>query len=370
MMRNDHLVHLAERAIGTVTSQIYEKALRQVEPILLSCHQDPDVNEEIEDEEMLSNLPSVTTNELAASFNENSEIGKALGKVDPEIAEDTSFHPKNRRRKPNGTQTELYVDGEASADEDNGSESSGDESNDISIIDVDSDQDMANNDYAPNGEHVFAPDANHVAIRQHLLLLAQHPDRFFYHIRATATEPERWAVNFRVLRETAILKTIFHTIDTRLGTLSTRLARICQQHGRMDDKSLQSKSLLTQKEMRARLLEMQKGGLLDLQEVPRDNSRLASRTTFLYYMDEGKATAQIRDECYKTMARCIQRLAVEREKVASVLEKVERSDVKGREEELLGAKEKEALGRWKAQEEMIWGEVGRVDEVVAVLRDF
>ena len=370
MMRNDHLVHLAEQAVGNITSQIYERAIRKMERKLLACSEGSEEKDDDDEEESLSDLPSVTTNELAAMFSETSRLDDAMGKVDPEMAEDISDHPKKRRRKPNGIQDEAMVERDTSGEEPDSSGSSGDESDNISVIDIDSDQDMAENDYAPNGERVFAPNLHHRAIRQHLLLLAQHPDCFFYYLRATPTEPERWAVKFHVLRRTAVLKTIFHTIDNRLGTLSTRLARICQQHGRMDDKSLQSKSLLTQKEMRARLLEMQKGGLLDLQEVPRDNSRLASRTTFLYYMDEGKAKAKLTDECYKTMTRCLQRLAMEREKVTAVLEKTERIDVKGREDELLGAKEKEALGRWKTQEEMIWGEVGRVDEVVAVLRDF
>ena len=115
---------------------------------------------------------------------------------------------------------------------------------------------------------------------------------------------------------------------------------------------------------------MIKTGLLELQEVPRDNSRLATRTTFLYYMDERKVTAKITDECYKTIVRCMQRMEVEKEKVASVLEKVERTDVKGREDEILGDIEKVALGKWRAQEEMIWGEIGRVDNMVAILRDF
>lgn len=370
MMRNDHLTRLAAQAIGNITSHVYEKALRKLEVKTLACREDSEVNNDDKEEGELSNLPSVTTNEMAALFSESCELDDAIGWIDPSTAEDVSDHPKKRRRKTNGIQGEPVVGRGASSDGADGSGSSGDESDDISVIDIDSDQDMAGDDYAPNGKHVFVPDSHHRAIRQHLLLLAQHQDRFLYHIHATPREPERWAVDFHSLRRTAVLKAIFHTIDTRLGTLSTRLARICQQYGRMDDKSLQSKSLLTQKEMRARLLEMQKGGLLDLQEVPRDNSRLASRTTFLYYLDETKAKAKITDECYKTMTRCLQRLAVEKEKIAAVLEKVERSDVKGREDELLGAKEKEALGRWRAQEEMIWGEVGRVDDVVAVLRDF
>ena len=351
MMRNDHLTGLAAQAIGNVTSHVYERALRNLEVQILESHEIADLEDDDNEERDMSKLPSVTTNEMAEAFSENPELGDAIGRIDPKATEDMLDHPKKQRRKTNGIHNESMAVQDASGDEADGSESSEEESEDISVIDVDSDQDVAGDDYAPNGEHVFAPDLHHRAVRKHLLLLAHHQDHFFHHIRATATEPERWAVDFRSLRQTAVLKTIFKTIDARLGTLSTRLARICQHHGRMDDKSLQSKSLLTQKEMRARLLEMQKAGLLDLQEVPRDNSRLASRTTFLYYMDEGKATAKLIEQCYKTMTRCLQRLAVEKETIAAVLEKVERSDVKGRENELLGV-------------------VRRIDDVVAVLRDF
>ena len=370
MMRNEHLVHVAEKAIGTVTSQIYQTALRRIETKILACKEDSyddgmddseaEGDEEDGDETILTAPPMITTRELALLLNEDPKYANALGKGD------VPSHRKNRRKKVNGFHGKGIANGEAISEDDNGSGSSEDESDENSVIEVGSDQEIADDFHDVDRHH----NQHRRTIRQHLVLLAQHPDHFLIHIHATPDQPERWAIDFGELRQTAILKVIFRTIDSRLGTVSTRLARICHEYGRMDDKSLQSKSLVAQKEMRARLHDMLKIGLLELQEVPRDNSRLATRTTFLYYMDEKKATAKITDECYKTIARCIQRLDVEREKVASVLDKVERSDVKGREDELLGEIEKEALGKWKTQEEMIWGEIGRVDSMVAILRDF
>lgn len=76
------------------------------------------------------------------------------------------------------------------------------------------------------------------------------------------------------------------------------------------------------------------------------------------------------EECYKSMARCLQRAKVEREGVQTLLEKAERSDVVGREEEFLGEDERIGLEQWREKEERLLGEVGRLDELVAVLRDF
>ena len=70
------------------------------------------------------------------------------------------------------------------------------------------------------------------------------------------------------------------------------------------------------------------------------------------------------------MARLVRRARVEREKVRETVEKASRTDVVGREEEFLGEGERKALGEWKAREERIWGEVGRLDELVGIVRDF
>ena len=70
------------------------------------------------------------------------------------------------------------------------------------------------------------------------------------------------------------------------------------------------------------------------------------------------------------MGNLVRRARVEKESVRGVVEKSERTDVVGREKELLGAGELEALARWREKERRIWGEVGRLDELVGVLRDF
>ena len=70
------------------------------------------------------------------------------------------------------------------------------------------------------------------------------------------------------------------------------------------------------------------------------------------------------------MARYLRRAKVEGENVKGTLEKSSRSDVVGREKELLGMQELEALNVWRETDERIWGAVSKLDDLVACLRHF
>lgn len=115
---------------------------------------------------------------------------------------------------------------------------------------------------------------------------------------------------------------------------------------------------------------MHQSGYLQLQEIPRDANRQPSRTLFLWAWDPERARAQLLEECYATMERLVRRARVERERVRETIEKASRTDVVGREKEFLAEGERVALGGWRAREERIWGEVGRLDDVVSIVRDF
>ena len=237
MMRNEHLVHLAEKAIGSITSQIYETAIRRIETKILACKEDSyddgtddseaEDDEADENETILTAPPKMTTRELALLIDEDPKYANALGTENLE-KEDVLSHRKNRRKKVNGFHEKPTANGEVNPEDRNSSGSSEDESDENSIIDVDLDQEKPEDFYDIQRHH----DQHHRTIRQHLVLLAQHPDRFLTHIHATPNLPERWVIDFRDLRQTAMLKVIFRTIDSRLGTVSTRLARICHEYGR------------------------------------------------------------------------------------------------------------------------------------------
>lgn len=360
---------MVDHTIGTSTSEVYEKVLNAIEPKIRECQDFGDITYD-EDEVDLSSLPQVSTEDIVAATFDTPELASALGQVDEARLDNGELeHPKKHRRKLENNEDKATVIGPASSNEED--EDEGTDGN-ISETSLDTDSIAGSADYDPHSHRlpVISPTPHHAIIRTHLLLLAQHPSNYLSHVPRTSTSPERWTIIFTPLFQTLITETIAQIISNRYGPLSGRLTRILSTRGKLDEKTLCSLSLIPQKELRIRLSALQKAGLLELQEVPRDNARVPTRTNFLYSFDEGRAKVKVLEECYKSMARCLQRLGVEKGKVEGLLEKAGRSDVQGREKDLLGEREREALGEWRKKEERVWGEIGRLDGEVGMLRDF
>ena len=366
-MRNDHLVEFAGRTISVATAGVYAHVLGALEPKVQACREEPDNSNEPGTEVDVHFLPHVSTAELEGAIRDSPELASALGKPDDARLDMVQFdHPKKRRKKERCN--EAAIDGEVvideaeafgSNDDDNVSDASSDPENSKSEMDVDLNA-LPSNRYNPNRD----------AIRNHLLILAMHPLRFLHHLPKTSTLPERWTIDYPTVISNVTRQLLLETIRSRHGLPAARLTRILFDKGKTDEKVLCSVSLLAQKTMRSYLLPLYEAGMIGLQEVPRDNSRNPQRTNFLWFFDLERCRAKILEETYKTMARCLRRLRVEREKVKGTIEKASRSDVVGREEELLGMQELEALNVWKEMDEKTWGEVLRLDDLVASLRDF
>ena len=366
-MRNDHLVEFAGRTIGLATAGVYAHVLSALEPKVQACREEPESSTEPGLDIDIHFLPQVSTAELVSTIRDSPELASALGKPDDGRLDMAQFdHPKKRRKKERCS--EAAIDGEivldeaeasGSNDNDNVSDASSDPENSRSAIDVEIDA-LPNSRSNPHFD----------AIRNHLLILATHPLRFLHHIPKTSTLPERWTLDYPTLMNNITRQLLLETIRSRHGLPAARLTRILFDRGKTDEKVLCSISLLAQKTMRSYLLPLHEAGMIGLQEVPRDNSRNPQRTNFLWFFDPERCKAKILEETYKTMARCLRRLRVEREKVKGTIEKASRSDVVGREEELLGVQELEALNVWKEMDEKTWGEVLRLDDLIASLRDF
>ncbi|KAL9124318.1 MAG: hypothetical protein Q9217_006344 [Psora testacea] len=377
LMRSYRLVELAQHNICMGTSKLYEKVLHMVEGRLRAC-KDAAFCSGDEDETHDSFNPVITTEYIVSMIPESSELADAFGAVEDNVTEDeASDHPKKRHKKSYGGVEEVVVaddSGEYEGHGDHGREELSDVDTDgnDSEFTSDSDEAMGEADYNPAQSDLpaLSLSPHHVKVRSHLLSLAQHPMGFLKHIPRNSSSSERWSINFRNLIDKTISQTINQIIASRYGILSVRLANILAERGKLDEKTLCSLCLVREKEMRTRLTTMHKAGLLELQEVPRDNARVASRTNFLFFFDQDRCTRRLLDGCYKTMTRLLERAAVEKEKVKGTLEKAGRSDVVGKEDELLSVPEREALQNWTDVQERICAQVGRVDDVVALLRDF
>lgn len=373
--RNQRLVELAENCIGTATSKVYAEVLRKLEAKILQCKEETSPFED-PDERDLNSLPQVSTQDLAALLQHSTDFADTIGHASPNKVDLTVIdHPKKLRRKAsadldgaNDTIVVSDVDSDEDVDEDAQHSDNSDIVSDVdslpSSLSVTSSSKTTTTPLAASNRGAFS------TLRQHLLLLCENPHHFLHHLPRTSTIPEKWAVDFSALSTTLLKVTLAQTISARFGPLATRLVNILEARGKLDEKTLTALGLLNQKTMRSLLTAMHQSGYLQLQEIPRETNRQPSRTLYLWAWDADRARAKLLEECYATIARLIRRARVEREQVRETVEKASRTDVVGREDEFLGEGERRALEEWRAREERIWGEVGRLDEVVGIVRDF
>lgn len=386
---------MAEDCIGTLTSQIYAAGLRILEKDQLQCKVktiDSEDVKKLEGRPIPQNLPQFSTDDLRQEImsHGNLELRQILAHDSTKLADNIGYvnetelnmgqydHPKKRRRRFDSEDSDsVKVEGFASPDETDVSGDDGEEN--ISGVDSDPDDHLASGEYKPiNAESRKRRRAHSAAplkpppspLTQHLLLLVTHKYKFLHHLPATLLADERWSVDMHDLSKKLLSYTIMQTITSRFTPLAARLIRILQQKGKVDEKTLTSLSLMGQKHMRALLTRMNREGFAEVQEIPKDNQRAPSKAIYLWFFDEERCRKRVLDDTYKAMCRVLQRISVERDKVKATVEKSERVDVEGKEDELLGESEKTTLAEWRAKQERLLGQLMRLDDLVSVLRDF
>jgi DNA-directed RNA polymerase III subunit RPC3 len=382
LARNEHLVQLAEKEIGKTTAFVYRELLRLVERDAKACKLE-DQDDDDEGRDVRSSM-TLDTADITAGFSDVGSLSDGIGTASDSHVNISTIHQPRKKRRNVFPENEAEVEGSASPDEDDEEEEE-EETNgydERNISDVDQDEDLVNGhrNYDPSGRskngshgvHEFRTESQQkeYLVRQHLLLLADHHYGFVVWHQRRGILPERWSVPYHSLSRRMRLIELENMITVRYGDEALRLVRILQEKGKLDEKSLASFALMNTKHMRGIMTQMHEGGHLELQEVPRDNQRLPNKTIFLWFWDAERCKMKMLEETYKTMARCMRRVTVERETFSGVLEKANRTDVVGREDELLTHEERNELYDWNEREEKLLGEIGRLDDLVAVLRDF
>ena len=372
-------MNLAQASIGTVTSQIYAAALRMLEDQLELKRRtlfSDDVNA-VEDGPHPRELPSFSTNDLSTEitlsadsnlkgvcFPGPTDLADSLGHADDNDIDLTAYdHRKKRRKKIAKPDTDddsdhVKVEGFASPDEDESTDDIGD--GNVSNVESDAEEQIASEDYHPTKANPrnrrrsptpAPPKSPPSPLTQHLLLLAHHPYEFLHHLPATLSAEEGWSIDIHALSKHLLIHSLTRTVTAKFGPLAHRLVRILHQKGKLDEKTLTTLSLMNQKTMRRLLSELNGEGFIELQEVPKDTQRAPMKTMFFWFFDEERCRKRVLEMTYKTMCRLLQRISVERAKVKETVEKSERVDVQGHEDEFLGEGEKEALAGWRAREE-------------------
>ncbi|EMC96319.1 hypothetical protein BAUCODRAFT_33657 [Baudoinia panamericana UAMH 10762] len=340
-LRSHRLCHMAKRALGGVTGAVYDALLKAVERNDRSMRVESKTEDDADSESPPLAVASVT------------EIAEIL---DPALNLAAAIDTGNKfKHQPNGTSKSHGKNGKTKI-----------EAMDLSVkhsypSDSDSDEPI------PNGLTAHQTRTKrHDLIEKHLALLAEHPNKFCQRSRSHGG----WSINFPALTSTLITSELDTTLSSRYSKHHLRLTRMLRSIGKLEEKSIASLAMMRIKDVRELLTELQYAGIVDVQELPKDGRRQPSNTIFLWYCDEDRVRKLVVEWTYKAMARCLQRLETEREKFRTVIDKAERGDVRGAEEEKLTRGDLEALRRWREVEEQLRTQVARCDEVVAVLRDF
>ncbi|KAJ5889710.1 RNA polymerase III Rpc82 C -terminal [Penicillium tannophilum] len=321
-LRNARFVTLAEQDAPPATAEAYDCLLRHVEYATLRCRDTDEIPREREEGEQWT-VPI--------------DAERILGDIDPCLDLSGAFAPLESSSQSVNRGGKRPLENGVNGDH----EGSDDESS------------------GPN--RVWE-------INQHLQLLAQPPHNLTSCVELYGVP--KWRVGFRGLARKLRHLELERMIESRYGDVAIRVIRVLHAKGKLDEKRLQEISLLPFKDLRQTLASMQSGGFVDLQEVPKDAQRQPSKTIFLWYYDPDRVCSSILEDTYKAMSRTLQRIKVERGRLKDFLEKTERSDVKGHEEEYLTEEELELLQRWKDKEALLLAEVARLDDMVAVFRDY
>ncbi|PYI30851.1 DNA-directed RNA polymerase III subunit rpc3 [Aspergillus indologenus CBS 114.80] len=318
-LRNRRFLDLAEVHASPATAQVYECLLRRIEYQTKQCRDSVEIPREGEEGEQYS--VAIALSAVTEEVDSQLDLAGSIGPMEIQ-------QPVSKRGKR--ALDEDGVNGTSHQDSD-----------------------------APSRTY---------EIDQHLSLLSQPP----YNLtsKRVVSGLITWTVEFRHLARKLRHLELERVIEARYGDVALRVIRVLHAKGKLDEKRLQEISLLPFKDLRQVLASMQSGGFVDLQEVPRDAQRQPSRTIYLWFYDPDRIRNSILEDTYKAMSRCMQRLRFERSRLKEFLEKTERSDVKGNEERYLSPAELTLLGQWRSKEALLLGEITRLDEMVAVMRDY
>jgi DNA-directed RNA polymerase III subunit RPC3 len=314
-LRSQRLVKLAQKHVGEPTAKVYEALLCVLDERVPRVRDDLMEYECLEDE--ILDTPTATLYEVTHRLDAACDISTGF----ESIMEDESYG--------NGAS------------------------------DVDSDVTAEESDDASK---------RRLLVSHHLHFLSADSRKFVQKI-----SPQRggqWTVDFRSLTASLLDDEITTTINAKFGDLAAKVVRMLKGRGKLDEKQVASMAMLKSKEIRGTLTIMQGAGFVDTQEVPRDNSRQPSRTLYLWFFDQDRCRLMLIGQCYQAIARILQRIKAEKGSVQSVIDKAERTDVVGREDEYLSTVEKSVLKEWHDIEEKLQVQVSRIDETIGVLRDY
>ena len=306
ILRNQQLVKLAHRYIGETTSKVFAALVRELEDRMIRCYD----TLEPEEEELDPSEEATSIEALDVYLVSPHAILRAL---DPKLDLSVGLHGELPSNGVNGHTLSRPV--AISDDEDSDTEDDGPVNRRRPV--------------PPNSRETS--DRRMLQLESHLHLLQRDPRHF---VKQSGRDMDR---PFRTLTRYLVQHSIEDTISARHGTLATRIVRILLQNYSTEERTLASLAILKPKEVRAVTNTLLQAGLLETQEIPRDNNRATNRLTWLFAYNPIRARKQLISDSYRAMSRLLRRAEVEKSKIAQAIDKSERTDVVGNEDKYLNA---------------------------------
>jgi DNA-directed RNA polymerase III subunit RPC3 len=331
ILRNLQLTNYAHRYLGETTSKVFRAVLHALESHVTRCF-DPLGDVEWDDNEP-TKTPCPSLQSILRYIPEDVDLSDGL----PETAQNNVV---------NGHTPSAPVAISSSSDSD-------------------SDSDIGTN-HQPAQKKQLKRGADAIfLVEKHLRLLERDPRGFVKQV-----DNNGWSVPFRQLTRSMIQYEIENTIAAQYGQLAARIIRILQRNLSNDEKGLAIAAVIKPKDVRSLTNTLLAAGMIETQEIPRDTNRTTNRLLWLYAYTPEKARKQITVDSYRAMSRFLRRLEIEKTEYSASIDKSERTDVIGHEDQYLNEKDKEMLDRWNKKEQVILGQISRIDDLVACMRDF
>jgi DNA-directed RNA polymerase III subunit RPC3 len=346
-LRTQSLAGLVATDIGDVTSQVYTEALRILEAKTPRCRPDPIIDGQPQDGDEDAG-PTITVSTVAGSLSSNVNVSKGIGHVSSEKPDvETLANGNGKRRR------------EEEDDEDDSEDD---------IVAANGRRSRVSFDSAAKGVSAEGRQARLSHLKDHLLLLSGHSQGLLKKISNDGlgefVVPYGRVVSY--LKE----KELDTYIAAAFGKEGLRLSHVLRKFGKLDEKQIQKIALMKQGEVRKVLLRMQMHGFADIQEVPKDASRAPGRTVFLWWFDMDRVIKLMLEILYKTLCRCLEVLEVSRYEARDALALAGRDDVKGNEDEMLPENYLREFRAFQMKEEQLVIQMTRLDELVAIFRDY
>lgn len=334
--RSHRLEQLAETYLGGTTATVYGALLQVLEGKVRARDENLKVDESRDDEE--EDLPTALTTDVAEILDPTIDLGLGIRGNGSTSGKLPNGKVKKKSKVLDPDFADIGIKMEAPSDS----------------------EDEATGFTSYQDRH-----KRYTLIEEHLKLLEEHPKSFCRRVGGGGRG--EWKVSFPSLTDTLIHAEIDSTVLARFGRIAARIIRLLRDRGRLEEKQVAAFAMMRIKDVRAILTELQYAGIVEAQEVPKDAGRQPSRTVYLWFHDQHRVQNLLLQANYQGLSRMLQRLKQERENYKNAIEKAEMMDVK---QAALAQNEREAIMQWREVEEKMLVQVQRMDETVALFRDF